>query len=439
MALRWFATSSIHFNNVRAFNRGNYVPASIVEAHDLDGQGLVVQIDVDVDDPAVVLRPILTSDFDTDTEREKFVPARLSEVALRGAFGLAFPAYAGTRAKTWDGQLKLYNGESPTLRTMRQKIRHARAGATAAKMVCFGDSRTWGSGLVPAEAVALDSYPAQLSSLLGGVPGLIYADQSDKRWTTMTNFTLSGLDSHYSLASATGGTATLTLTEPCTGLRLWGYYSPGGTATVTVDGGTPVTWTIPGGAVWKYQDITGLTNAAHTITITTTVGMALLGVEPLHTTPKLRISNAGRPSSDASFWKPINWLNLYGSAFGVGNGGNAGFLKPDLAIMNLGTNNGASTLADLETVATEITTLGVPLLLVVFGPRSDDGAHYDAKRSKLYDIADTLNLPLVDFTQVLGGSYAAANAAGLMADTVHESSSGYAREAAALARVLVPR
>ncbi len=86
MALRWFATSPIYFNNVRGFNAGNLVPASIVQAHALDERGLVVQIDVDVDDPAVVLRPILTSDFDTDTERENFIPSRLSEVALKAAF-----------------------------------------------------------------------------------------------------------------------------------------------------------------------------------------------------------------------------------------------------------------------------------------------------------------------------------------------------------------
>jgi hypothetical protein len=55
----------------------------------------------------------------------------------------------------------------------------------------------------------------------------------------------------------------------------------------------------------------------------------------------------------------------------------------------------------------------------------------------MYDIAETLDLPLIDFTQVIGNN-AQATAARLMADTVHENSKGYALEAAALGRVISP-
>jgi hypothetical protein len=85
MALRWYATAPIFFANVRAFNAGEWVPDSIVAAHSLASTGPVAQVDVDVDDPAVVLRPLLVSDLDTDEERELILPSRLSVEAQRAA------------------------------------------------------------------------------------------------------------------------------------------------------------------------------------------------------------------------------------------------------------------------------------------------------------------------------------------------------------------
>ncbi len=86
MALRWYATAPIFFSSIRSFNRGDLVPNSIVEAQDLDSKGLVTVIDVPAESPSVVLRPLMTSDRDTDAERENFIPSRLSEASLREAF-----------------------------------------------------------------------------------------------------------------------------------------------------------------------------------------------------------------------------------------------------------------------------------------------------------------------------------------------------------------
>lgn len=86
MPLRWFATGPIEFNGIRAFNAGDYVADSIVALHDLDSKSAVVRVNVPAESVVARTRPLTTSDRDTDAEREAFVPARLSESALRGAF-----------------------------------------------------------------------------------------------------------------------------------------------------------------------------------------------------------------------------------------------------------------------------------------------------------------------------------------------------------------
>jgi hypothetical protein len=87
MALHWYATAPIHFGLVRAFNPGDRVPDSVVSAHPAETTERIVRVDTPAQHPTDVLRPLLTSDRDTDSERERFVPSRLSPEALRAAFG----------------------------------------------------------------------------------------------------------------------------------------------------------------------------------------------------------------------------------------------------------------------------------------------------------------------------------------------------------------
>jgi hypothetical protein len=178
----------------------------------------------------------------------------------------------------------------------------------------------------------------------------------DKRWSGNTGWTQhSNLDRN-DLHSAGGTTATITLTlAACVGADVFAYCSPGGVLSYSIDGGAVVDWTIPASSPWRKLSLTGLANTAHTITFTTTAVVALSRVEPVYSTPGLTISNAGRSSSHAGNWLPLAWVNMYNTVFSVSNG--AG-VKPDLAIMNIGTNTGSSTLADIETVATNIKALG---------------------------------------------------------------------------------
>lgn len=62
-------------------------------------------------------------------------------------------------------------------------------------------------------------------------------------------------------------------------------------------------------------------------------------------------------------------------------------------------------------------------------------ADYTTLRDAYYDLADTHDLPLIDFTAVIGDT-AKAQSFGLMQDTLHENERGYGLEATAVARAL---
>jgi lysophospholipase L1-like esterase len=345
------------------------------------------------------------------------------------------PAYLGgtARAKTWNPSLHLYNGESPTMRTIRSIVRKARAGERK-RLVAAGDSKTAGSGSTQPQ-VAVSSFPAQLADLFGAKPGLIYANSWDTRWGSISGGVADagGTSQNYMVAPAGSWSITFTSLEAFTGFKLFAYISAGGSISVTVDGVAQTAFTVASGSTWKSATYAGLADTVHTIVLAGTGLTSLLGLEPTYATG-LTISNAGRPSSSAAEWLfPTDWSRLYSAAFSVNNSSLTAS-KPDAALINIGTNTNTSTLTDITTFITNVNALAIPVLLLSFGGVGSAG-NYDSKRVRLYDIADSLDLPLLDFTSLIGDQ-PAATAAGLMQDTVHENTRGYALEADALARVL---
>lgn len=343
------------------------------------------------------------------------------------------PPYAGTtRAKTWNPSLCLYNGESPTLRTIRSLVRRGRAG-TRVRAAFAGDSKTAGSGAAQPQ-VASNSYPGQFADLLGAKPGMIYANTWDTRWGSRDNVVdVGGTSQNYYTCTDTWS-VTFTSLDAFTGFKVYAYISPGGGINVTVDGVPQAVFAVGSGSQWKSATYSGLSDTTHTITLSGSVGASVLGVEPVYASG-LTVSNAGRPSSSAAEWLyTTDWSRLYASTFAVGNNQ---ITRPDFAVINIGTNTNTSTLADINNFLTNVASLtspAVPTLIAAFGGVESGGA-YDAKRDQLYDTADALDLPLVDFTALIGDSNA-ATAKGLMADTVHENARGYAVEADLVARVL---
>ncbi|MCP5939692.1 hypothetical protein NL351_27655, partial [Klebsiella pneumoniae] len=79
--------------------------------------------------------------------------------------------------------------------------------------------------------------------------------------------------------------------------------------------------------------------------------------------------------------------------------------------------------------------LGYDVLLVAPGGAGSTAARLSFKRS-LYAVADAKNLPLVDFTALIGSSGTSGASAPYMTDNLHENQRGYNYESTILARVL---
>lgn len=377
-------------------------------------------------------------------------PGGAAEAALNAAYAPAqgslsymstsVPPYAGLRSKTWDSASHIYNGESPTLRKIRSIIARSRTGAAGAYVAAIGDSKTAGTGTT-AGAAGKDSYPAQLIDLLGASEGISYAERgsaSDSRWTGVTGF--APIDSAVRLAltapAGTASSATFTTTAACTGFDVW-LYQAGSTVTnvtVTIDGGAGTAYPAPRFSGYKKVSITGLANATHTITVTYpgTLSLSILGIQPTYNSPRLVISNVSRTGSQASHWTDTGWTE--NGAVALGLLGNE-TPKPDAALLNIGTNDaGSNTSANIEAVVSMLTTKSVPTMLIVPGGLLNN-SFANRVRLETYRLADVYDLPLLDFTNLIG-TYEPANAAGLMTDSSHENARGYALEADAVARAV---
>ena len=348
--------------------------------------------------------------------------------AASSAASDVLPAYAGVRTKTWDRFTKVFNGESDHIRRIRNGINGARFKNKPYRLVFLGDSKTAGAGIVAPGRSDLNSVPAQVMDALGAADGFIYAGNAYAGWTIGAGFDLAAqYDKHYRVnTSGVSGSITLFTLRAFTGYTLYAQSDGGASITATVDGGAPQTLTVPAGAGWQAVPVTGLGNTNHTLVFTTTSGVKLLGVDLKHTDNLFTVTNAGRSGSAAGDWALTGSYDLFNTATGV--------LAPDAVIINIGTNTGTSTDADITTVINRCNTLGIPVVVAAFGGIAAGGA-YDTKRLTLYAAADSNDLPLIDYGAVIG-NYDVANAAGLMNDTLHENQRGYTLEASALMRVI---
>ena len=336
------------------------------------------------------------------------------------------PTYSGTTLHSWDPSLALYNGESPTMRTIRNLVAKGRAGQQSVRLTCSGDSKTLGAGIGPYPP-AIDSrngsYPGQLRNLLAASEGAIFGCIESNQWSNNTGWVWSTATNRNDLNSATDGSlSTISLILPaCTGFSVvLGGPNASGSVDISVDGGTATSY-VSGNNTWVTRTVTGLSDAAHTLRFTTTTAVTISQVRPIYPTNRLTISNAGRSSSTPNDWTAAVWVNLWIATYEYLA------IRPDIAIINLGTNGEGGLLEAISSVH----NLGIPILLVAPAGLTNRNALYQAT----YSIANTLNLPLLDFRQVVG-DYNRANALGLMGDIVHENLGGYAKEAWAVARAL---
>lgn len=334
-----------------------------------------------------------------------------------------------------------------SLKRIRRAVARVRAGVDNAKIICIGDSTTYGPGTVPDV-----SWPRRLGDMLNaqvaatsmgfGVPqgGFGFAPLADARFTLGTGWTVG---SAFGLGSGTGtqcaGAGALTFTPGISCDTIDVYYarwSGGGGLTMSIDGGAASTPATSGAGIAK-TTLSCPAGSGHVLTVTRTASTFewFLGAEAyLSTTKSIHLANGGQGGSKAAEWASL------------GAGGSMGSLDmltayaADLAIIVLGVNDAGVLSATADTVVANLTTIistiraaggDVILASVVPSQPSAQAALEVTYQAAVRALAKSLACPFVDvFGRLV--NWTDANGLGFMTDSLHPSAAGYADVASAL-------
>ncbi|MFJ5180030.1 SGNH/GDSL hydrolase family protein [Pseudomonas fulva] len=240
-------------------------------------------------------------------------------------------------------QPKVTDGSN--LYAYRAKIANALGGGGQARVIFTGDS--WTEHLAEtAQPLSQALYGAYgqagqgwigMDADEGGASSTLSQLLNGARLVKSTGWTLAdmtlvadSLDGH--AAVATGTTANITVSNLKTQSLTWYYKDGDGTFRYSVDGAEPIA--VAGGntGARKSLTISGLSDASHSIVfdlVGNTGTVTMYGGMGLRTAPGVEFSKAGNGGSTAVQWKA---LAPYVQAY-------AAELKPDLAIIILGTND----------------------------------------------------------------------------------------------------
>jgi lysophospholipase L1-like esterase len=201
---------------------------------------------------------------------------------------------------------------------------------------------------------------------------------------------------------------------------------------VSIDGGADVTVTPPGGASHSTYQVTGLANTTHTIRVTRIAGTCQIWGASVRGTTGRAAANFGSGSQTAfTFATFTAWYQYQAMVTHV---------APKAAFVMFGTNDViaaspvATFKANMTTIVNALSAIGGGIDVVMMSPIYATSA-FDPYRDALYQVADTLDVPLIDWAHFAGG-YTVAVANGLMADTNHPNKPGFLSMGANLARLV---
>ena len=328
------------------------------------------------------------------------------------------PPWADASAHSWLAHAAVYNSESPHMAAFRRRFREGLAGRET-RLTWIGDSKTYGT--------YRDAVPYYVQDWVGARVGMIYAAPQDTRWNLVAGYAIAPGTLQYLVADGSSThTANLSTDRTHTGFTMVGAATAGGTVSVIVDGGAPLTWTVPAGDAWSGFTVDGLADSTHVIEVTTSDTVHILGADMRYQTPGLRVSNAARNASTATGWNGTAWNDLWTGATAPG--------APDLIIAGLGTNDPTNHAA-IDTVFDKLVATGKPVIMTAPGGLDAADTARTGMVQHLYSIADRLDLPLFDFRGVIGDS-AQATTFGLKRDALHENVRAYVLEARVVADLL---
>jgi lysophospholipase L1-like esterase len=365
------------------------------------------------------------------------------------------PPYVGARTNPFDVAFSTYNFKASNTRKLTASLGKAFAGTGFSTHLMLGDSKV--AGL---QAGADKSWPRVMQKMLalagypiGGWTSVLGLNAN----TTDPRVALNGVinSGHYVQLNSSGDTATYTSQEPGVTVEIWfsrqsapftvtvdaairstGVTVTGGTYNTTTGVVTPTT-----GAAWGKVVMTGLASVVHTVVCGWISVIAYIGTIEVQAASGVRVVNYGLSgaSAAAAASTAFTWPNIYTAPMQMP--------APDVAWLHLGGNdNGVRTpqqlIDDLASVRTQFNTAWGTTpdwILCVETEGFNDGLGADWRNlyaPKIYDLADQLDLPLVDFKNAQG-TIAEAFANGLNSgDYIHENAAGYAMLGRVAARAI---
>jgi len=325
------------------------------------------------------------------------------------------------------------NDESST----RSKVRKAIYAAieSGGYLGCLGDSTIapwvnfpFGYGFSGALHKAIGEAGHVFSAHSQGVVAPIAGNNSTSSvWNLTGQYIFSLLASP--LASATAATATPP--QVGTAIRVF-YMNTGGNSTVAIDGGTAAAMPRTGANTVAVYEKAGLTHGKHSAVFALTSGtdFHVFGVHVYNPGEPAVINFGAGGAKTSDVYQPGMWYSSYNTMKQ---------LLPKVCFIRCGTNDIMNSIAQATIVANMMAIaagLAASNIIPVFLPIVPISGK-DAERAALWAAvkvaSDAAGYGYADYgDSYFGTTFADANAAGIMNDTVHLNSAGQLREMAAL-------
>jgi lysophospholipase L1-like esterase len=341
------------------------------------------------------------------------------------------PTYAGARTGPFDPARSIYNQTGPNMQLWRAWLGRARGGLAGVRLGWIGDSITAGY----LTNIGTEDPVSQLRDLINAAdynPGelvwLWNSSVEDSR-VERNNWTNGTQAAPYMSSTAGGQTMTYTSTAKGTVVEILST-GDGSAFTYSIDGGDPVTVTGTSGEMILTQ-VTGLDDTTHTVVLTATATGCYVAAVGVNDGTGFILMNAAQSGSTTADWlgsnayyDPINMM-ISGAA-------------PDVCFVELGGNDygvlglDATTYGNhLASIVNKLQTAGVIVFLAASGQALPEDYY-----PQIYTVADTYNVPLLDFQDLIATLPNDLKEA----DHLHFNKAGYAIKAEAWADLLqLPR
>jgi lysophospholipase L1-like esterase len=344
-----------------------------------------------------------------------------------------------TLGNLYQGARFAYNMRASNTRKLRKSLGVALDNSALTEWTVIGDSEAAGHGIgtVHSWPLLLANLAAQSGAAIGGTTGMAASDADDVGGGTGARWTISGMSvgTFFLVWNASAQTATFVSERAGTALDLF-YFNNSGTFTYAIDGAAAVTVTPTGASSIGKTTVTGLTNATHTVVISSTSASGYFIGAKIRQPTGLLISNFG-----ASGTKTSDWINS--SFSGEQSMSTVINPTPDVVLIALGGTNDSpggvvsvsayqANLASLVTTYQGLASAPNVILVSEICPNTVTTAAFQPYTAAMYAVADSANIPLIDISDMFGTN-AQATAAGLLqGDNLHYNSAGHGAHARAV-------